>query len=259
MPTDATDATVYDNLDRMRGVEVFLDNVGAVSMYSVRKGLADAGAEGANRIALFEQLLDSQTLVVTAGHQEGNSMTSFDTPRTASGPNRRQLIAGTTGLAGALLVPGAASAQDASAANADFLFVQTADSMAFAADRNRLTLHDVGPTTLFFSDRPDRIAGTMTTESFVPFWSDGKDSFLSDPPNADISILENGTLRQTVAVLEDPVLENGELHYTVKIIDGDMPVLGENVSVFIDIIGMPLTPLSVAGVNRRAFRRAALY
>ncbi len=35
-------------------------------MYSVRKGLADAGAEGAHRIALFEQLMDSQTLVVTA-------------------------------------------------------------------------------------------------------------------------------------------------------------------------------------------------
>ncbi len=66
VPTDATVATVYDNLDRMRGMEVFLDNVGAVSMYSVRKGLADAGAEGAHRIALFEQLMDSQTLVVTA-------------------------------------------------------------------------------------------------------------------------------------------------------------------------------------------------
>ncbi len=66
VPTDATVATVYDNLDRMRGMEVFLDNVGAVSMYSVRKALADAGAEGANRIAIFEQLMDSQTLVVTA-------------------------------------------------------------------------------------------------------------------------------------------------------------------------------------------------
>jgi hypothetical protein len=66
VPTDATVATVYDNLDRMRGMAVFLDNVGAVSLYSVRKGLADAGAEGANGIALFEQLLDSRTLVVTA-------------------------------------------------------------------------------------------------------------------------------------------------------------------------------------------------
>ena len=66
VPSDATIATVYDNLDRMRGMGVFLDNIGAVSMYSVRKGLDGAGAEGANRIALFEQLLDSQTLVVTA-------------------------------------------------------------------------------------------------------------------------------------------------------------------------------------------------
>ncbi|TYC64091.1 DUF1254 domain-containing protein [Stappia sp. BW2] len=66
VPKDATISTVYDNLDRMRGVEVFLDNVGAVSMYSVRTGLADAGAKGANKIALFEQLMDSQTLVVTA-------------------------------------------------------------------------------------------------------------------------------------------------------------------------------------------------
>ena len=66
VPTDATISTVYDNLDRMRGTDVFLDNIGAVSMYSVRKGLADAGAEGANKIALFAQLMDSQTLVVTA-------------------------------------------------------------------------------------------------------------------------------------------------------------------------------------------------
>ncbi|MEZ5570398.1 MAG: DUF1254 domain-containing protein [Halioglobus sp.] len=66
VPTDTTIASVYDNLDRMRGTSVFLDNIGAVSMYSVRTALADAGAKGANRIAIFEQLLDSQTLVVTA-------------------------------------------------------------------------------------------------------------------------------------------------------------------------------------------------
>jgi hypothetical protein len=190
--------------------------------------------------------------------KKGDPMTSFHTPPGGYGPSRRQLIAGATGLAGAVLVPASAPAQDSSAAKADFLFVQTADSMAFAADRNRLTLHDVSPSTLFFSDRPERIAGNMTTASFVPFWSEGKDSFLSDPPNADISILEDGKLHQTVVVLHDPVLEGGDLHYTVRILQGDMPVLGENVSVFIDVIGMPLTPLSVAGVERRAFRRAVL-
>ncbi|QDT00933.1 DUF1254 domain-containing protein [Adhaeretor mobilis] len=66
VPSDATIDRLYDNLDRSRAVDVFLDNVGAVSMYNVRKGLADAGAKGANKIAIFEQLMDSQTLVVTA-------------------------------------------------------------------------------------------------------------------------------------------------------------------------------------------------
>lgn len=131
--------------------------------------------------------------------------------------------------------------------------------MAFDPDQKRLILRDISPTTLFFSDRPERIAGNMTTTAFVPFWSEGKDSFLDVPPNADISIIENGTLRQTVVELQTPELVGGDLHYTVKVIDGDMPVQGENVSIFIDVIGMPLTPLSVAGVRRRAFRRAALY
>ncbi|WP_255007428.1 hypothetical protein [Roseovarius sp. M141] len=183
-------------------------------------------------------------------------MTSIDSrPETS----RRQVLTGTVGLAGAMLIPGAAVAQSADAANADFLFVQSADAMAFDADQNRLTLRDVSPVTLFFTDRPERIAGNMSTEKFVPFWSEGKDSFLSDPPNADVSILENGVLRQVVVVLKDPVFEEGNLHYTVKIIDGEMPVLGEDVSVFIDVIGMPLTPVSFAGARRRAYRRAVLY
>ena len=151
------------------------------------------------------------------------------------------------------------SAGAADEATADFLFVQTAKAMAFDADQNRLTLSDVGPVTLFFSDRPERIAGNMRTADFIPFWSEGTDSFLSDPPNADVSILEDGKLLQTVAVLRDPVLEGDDLHYTVQIVDGDMPVLGQDVSVFIDVIGMPRTPLSFAGVDRRAFRRAVLY
>ena len=43
VPTDATVDKVYDNLDRMRGVEVFLDNVGALSVYSVIAGNAAIG------------------------------------------------------------------------------------------------------------------------------------------------------------------------------------------------------------------------
>lgn len=173
-----------------------------------------------------------------------------------AGASRRQVLAGTAAVAAALGVAARARAQGASA---DFLFVQTAGSMAFDADQNRLTLNGVSPVTVFFSDRPERIAGNMATAAFVPFWSEGADSFLSDPPNADLSIVEDGTLRQTVVVLRDPVLEGDALHYTVRILEGEMPVLGDAVSLFIDVIGMPLTPVSYAGVARRTYRRAVMY
>jgi hypothetical protein len=138
---------------------------------------------------------------------------------------------------------------------ADFLFVQTAKGMSFDKSTSKLTLEGVSPITLFFSDRPERIAGNMRTTAFVPFWSTGKDSFLSDPPNADISILEGDKLRQIVAVLQTPVLKNETLTYTVKVLQGEMPAKGSDVSVFIDIIGMPMTPFSYAGVARRGYRR----
>jgi hypothetical protein len=138
---------------------------------------------------------------------------------------------------------------------ADFLFVQTAKGMSFDKSTSRLILEGVSPITLFFADRPERIAGNMKTAAFVPFWSTGKDSFLSDPPNADISILEGEKLRQVVAVLQAPALKGDTLTYTVKILQGEMPPKGSDVSIFIDIIGMPMTPFSYAGVARRSYRR----
>jgi hypothetical protein len=169
--------------------------------------------------------------------------------------SRRRVLAGAGALA-ALAAGSAAVALAEDTASADFLFVQTADSMAFDAATSTLTLSGVSPVTLFFSDRPERIAGNMSTAKFIPFWSEGKDSFLKDPPNADLSIMENGTLRQTVVVLRDPALDGDKLTYQVSIISGDMPVTGAEVSVFIDVIGMPLTPVSYAGVARRSYRRA---
>ncbi|MFO1143744.1 MAG: hypothetical protein U1E59_15430 [Amaricoccus sp.] len=174
-------------------------------------------------------------------------------------PSRRQLIAGAGLLIPAMALAGGASAEDATG-SADFLFVQTAKGMAFDAGENKLTLNGISPITLFFSDRPERIAGNMETTRFVPFWSEGKDSFLQDPPNADLSIIEDGKLRQVVVELREPRLEGDDaLAYTVKIIDGDMPVEGKDPSVFIDVVGMPLTPVSYAGVARRTYRRAAIY
>ncbi|EHK53896.1 DUF1254 domain-containing protein [Allomesorhizobium alhagi] len=66
IPIGNTVETVYDNLDRMRATDVYLDNLGAVSINSILDGFAREGADAPNKIAVFEQLMDSATLVVTA-------------------------------------------------------------------------------------------------------------------------------------------------------------------------------------------------
>ena len=68
------------------------------------------------------------------------------------------------------------------------LFVQNAAGLSFAD--GKLTLRNVEPLTVCFSDRPERLAGHMPTKDLVPMWSEGKDSFLKDPPNATVSILQ---------------------------------------------------------------------
>ena len=72
VPTANTVETVYDNLDRMRAVEVFLDNVGALSVYSVIGGNASIGLIQPNQIAVAEELLDSHSLYLT-----GNTSTMY--------------------------------------------------------------------------------------------------------------------------------------------------------------------------------------
>jgi hypothetical protein len=179
----------------------------------------------------------------------------------ASMTTRRVLFAAAPGFAASPPAVGSALAQAGQEPpkQADFLFVQAARGMSFDRAQSKLTLHGVSPVTIFFSDRPERIAGNMRTAAFVPFWSRGKDSFLSDPPNADISILEGDALLQVVAVLQAPVLQGDDLGYEIRVVQGEMPARGADVSVFIDIIGMPLTPLSFAGAARRRYRRAVMF
>ena len=45
------------------------------------------------------------------------------------------------------------------------------------------------------------------------------------------------------------------LSYEVKILEGTLPAQAGTASLFIDIIGMPLTPVSFAGAGRRMWRR----
>ena len=167
-------------------------------------------------------------------------------------------------MAAAALVAAATPLRSAlaqgAAKEADFLFVQNARSMTSDKGTGKLTLKGISPVTIFFTDRPERIAGNMPTRVFVPFWSEGKDSFAKDNPNANLSILEKDkAVADIVLTIGRPVLKDEDLTYEVKILEGSLPAKGGPVSLFIDIIGMPLTPISYAGVARRTAYRRAVY
>ncbi len=133
------------------------------------------------------------------------------------------------------------------------LYAQTAGGMAY--EDGRLTLDGIGATTLYFSDRPQRITGHIPTEEFFDTWGEGDDSFADDPPNAVLSIFSEDEVNDVVVVLKDPALDGDQMSYQVDILDGEMPANGGASSLFIDMIGRPMTPVSVAGAHRRTRRR----
>ena len=169
---------------------------------------------------------------------------------------RRELLFGLT-LTPLALMARTASAAEQAAPKPQFLFVQSAERMSYAD--GELTLKRVSPITVLFSDRPERLAGHMATSDFVPFWGEGNNNFESDPPNANLSILEGAEVDNVVLTLHDPRLERGNLSYRVEVLEGQPPASAGAASLFIDIIGRPLTPISFAGARRRMWRRAVIY
>jgi hypothetical protein len=135
------------------------------------------------------------------------------------------------------------------------MFVQVAEGAS--ASGGTLTLHGVGPSTLYFSDRPERVVGHMTTDDFVDEWAVGPNSFAEDPPNAVLSFTEAtaNAPSDVVVVLREPELAHSELGYAIEVLDGDMPASAGPCTLFIDPLGRPLSPVSVAGVRRRDRRR----
>jgi hypothetical protein len=74
VPTAETAQLVYDNLDFLRGVEVFLNFMPAASVEAMRMGAADIGATESNQCIIYDDLLDSNPLLLT-----GNTDTVYCT------------------------------------------------------------------------------------------------------------------------------------------------------------------------------------
>ena len=135
----------------------------------------------------------------------------------------------------------------------DVLYVQNAKGVTL--EKGKLVLRGVNSNTVCFTDRPARLAGHLPTSSFIPLWSQGKDSFLKDPPNATLSIFNGNKVSDLVVEISNPVLSGSNLTYDVKVLEGAASARGGECSLFIDIIGCPRTPFSYAGAARRGFRR----
>ena len=87
-------------------------------------------------------------------------------------------VLSTTVLYGAAKMDPPASQADA--AKAQLLFVQTAQGLA--CTNNTIVLKGVNPITIYFSDRPERIAGHLTTAEFVPTWGEGPNIHRNQEP-----------------------------------------------------------------------------
>ena len=135
------------------------------------------------------------------------------------------------------------------------MFVQTARGIT--SDGRTLTLNEVTPSTLYFSDRPKRIVGHMATSDFIDLWGEGENSFEADPPNAVLAFLEPGddVPEDAVVVIRAPRLQDGRLSYSIETLAGSVPAHAGPVTLFIDPFGRPLSPVSVCGVRRRERRR----
>ena len=105
------------------------------------------------------------------------------------------VAAATTGTA-------AAATTEAAEETIEWLFVQNAQSVTLQG--GVLTLEGVSPTTIFFSDRPERMAAQGLTSEFVTFWTTGggSDNFKKDPPNATLSLVSENTMDDVVLTLE---------------------------------------------------------
>jgi hypothetical protein len=100
-----------------------------------------------------------------------------------------------------------------------FLALQHAQSGAISEiNATTYTLElEVSDKTILFSDRPDRIVTSISTNDFVGNWSAGEDSFSEDAPNAFLVVDDTEEQDTVIIELFNPVYDakNNTLKYDV--------------------------------------------
>ena len=166
--------------------------------------------------------------------------------------------AGATEAANTPAEPAEGTSQPTSEASAEpaYLFVQTAQGVE--SSNGSVTLKGVSPSTIYFSDRPKRVAGLGRTSDFLKMWGEGKDSFADDPPNATLSIFEGDEeVSDVVLALSNPKMSGPDLTYDVEVLEGQLPKTGGAASLFIDLLIVRRPGVVVAGPPPPIFVRPA--
>jgi hypothetical protein len=122
------------------------------------------------------------------------------------------------------------------------MFVQMADDVKVDKATKTIRLMKLNQQTLYFADRPERIAGHVKMSTYLTEWTSkaGKDNCGGDPPNATLSVYEPQQSNNTIAVVEisNPKVEGPDLVYNYKLIEGTLPTGGGATALFIDWIGV---------------------
>lgn len=156
-------------------------------------------------------------------------------------------------ISSCLMTVSASAADDDSC---DALFVIRANNVSF--DGNHMVLKGVDPNITYFCDRPERSAGHLTIEALKDIVSEGENNFVENPPNASLSIFDpDKPITDIVVTLPSaPKVVGNTFDFEIQLLEGELPKEGGQVALFIDPIGVPLSPTSRAGVHRRHVRRA---
>ena len=145
-------------------------------------------------------------------------------------------------FAAAMLSTVTSQTAPAATSKTQLMFVQSAEDLKVDPATSTFRLVKVNQQTLYFSDRPERIAGHMKMADYLTEWSkaEGADNFTADPPNAILSVYEKGNDNNTVVVVKitHPVVDGNDLVYNYKLIKGKIPANGGATALFIDSIGV---------------------
>ena len=159
--------------------------------------------------------------------------------------------------------------------DAELLFVQVGKSGSFIKtnDGYLLTIFDTSLQTIYFTDRPYRITGHMTTLDFVEgLWNHPSVDFNSNPPNAELVVFGNNMAKEIVIKLQNPkynaqqntiqydvvVLNefNEKLDETSANMDMLIPKKFAHASLFIDSVSDPMNNSKLDGKHTTHFKRA---